>query len=315
MKVKYKFNSETLSYTRIKAGLNIGFFSTILTQLFAAIVIAVLLFVTTSYLIDSPKERELKRENSLLATQLKSLEKRYGQTSKVLEDLEKRDIYLHQLIFESKPTDNSSELLKFNRLLRFEGYKIYDVVEINTLQIDTLVTTFNAQQALYEEIAVLFNQKKNQLLQIPSIKPIASENITKIGSTFGMRMHPIYKMLKMHEGIDFNAPRGTKVFATADGKVQKIKTGRQHGLHVVISHGGGYSTLYAHLAETKVREGQKLKKGDVIGLVGVSGTVITPQLHYEVHKNNKPLNPINYFFAEFTPAQYAELMRTAQYSN
>jgi murein DD-endopeptidase MepM/ murein hydrolase activator NlpD len=143
------------------------------------------------------------------------------------------------------------------------------------------------------------------LASIPAIQPVPNKNLKRASSGYGYRMHPIYKVRKMHWGMDFSAPTGTEIFATGDGTVTKVDKGRRgYGKHVVIDHGYGYKTLYAHMSEIDVRRGQKVKRGDVIGLVGNTGISSAPHLHYEVMKDGKKINPANFYFNDLTPEEY-----------
>lgn len=177
---------------------------------------------------------------------------------------------------------------------------------------DFLTRKAYVQSRSFDEITVLAKRKDELVKGIPAIMPISNKDLTRVASSFGMRIHPFYKVLKMHTGMDFTAPTGTEVYATGDGVVSKIQYAqRGYGYHLVIDHGFGYQTLYAHLSKILVRPGQKVKRGTVIGLVGNTGTSVAPHLHYEVRRNDQPVNPINYYFNDLTPEEYDKLIKIA----
>lgn len=137
-----------------------------------------------------------------------------------------------------------------------------------------------------------------------------------MASGYGYRIHPIYKVRKLHTGTDFSAPTGTPIYATGDGKVSTYKRSRAgYGNHIVIDHGYGYQTLYAHMSKVDVKRGQKVKRGDVIGYIGSSGRSTAPHLHYEVIKDGRKINPINYFFNDLSPEEYEMMLELSSHSN
>jgi len=158
--------------------------------------------------------------------------------------------------------------------------------------------------------------KEKMLASIPAIQPVANKNLKKMASGYGYRIHPIYKVRKMHWGTDFSAPTGTPIYATGDGKVTTYKRSRSgYGYHIVIDHGFGYETLYGHMSKIEVRRGQRVKRGDVIGYIGSTGSSTAPHLHYEVMKDGRKINPINYFFNDLSPEEYEEMLIISSHSN
>jgi murein DD-endopeptidase MepM/ murein hydrolase activator NlpD len=165
------------------------------------------------------------------------------------------------------------------------------------------------QSVSYDEIIDLARNKEKMLASIPAIQPISNKDLTRTASGWGYRIHPIYKIRKFHYGMDFTAPTNTEVYSTGDGTIEVLnKSRRGYGNKIIVNHGFGYKTLYAHLNSFNVKQGQKVKRGDVIGYVGSTGLSTAPHLHYEVHLNNKKVNPVNYYFNDLTPEEYDRMV-------
>jgi murein DD-endopeptidase MepM/ murein hydrolase activator NlpD len=182
--------------------------------------------------------------------------------------------------------------------------------------IATLERQVNIHKSGFDRIKNLAGTRSARLSHVPAIQPIHNHNLIRTASGFGMRMHPVYKVPKLHTGVDFTAKTGTEIFAAGDGVVFNVKksyTG--YGQHVIIDHGFGYKTLYAHMSKFKVRKGQKVKRGDVIGLVGNTGTSTGPHLHYEVIRDNKKIDPANFFFNDLNFEEYQEMIEISSQIN
>jgi murein DD-endopeptidase MepM/ murein hydrolase activator NlpD len=194
--------------------------------------------------------------------------------------------------------------------------KSADIVIGTTKRLDELTKQLVVQSRSFDEVITLAKNKEELLASIPAIQPVANEKLKRVASGFNYRIHPIYKVRHFHTGIDFTAPRGTEIYATGNGKVQKvIMKKRGYGYHVVIDHGYGYKTLYAHMSKFKVKVGEKIKRGDVIGYVGSTGTSTAPHLHYEVIKNGEKINPMNFFFNDLTPEEYEKVLELSSQAN
>jgi murein DD-endopeptidase MepM/ murein hydrolase activator NlpD len=153
------------------------------------------------------------------------------------------------------------------------------------------------------------------IANIPAIQPLSNKDLTRVASPFGVRIHPFYKVLKMHTGMDFTAPTGTEIYATGNGVVvDVVYSARGYGNTIIIDHGYSYKTLYAHLSKPLVKPGNKVRRGDVIGLVGSTGMSMAPHLHYEVRKNDEPINPINFYFNDLSPEEYDKIIELASQS-
>jgi murein DD-endopeptidase MepM/ murein hydrolase activator NlpD len=309
-KEKYKFNPESLQYDQIDHTFRDKFFG-LLTYLSASIVIAVVYFLVFSHFFDLPKEKILKREINKLSLQYEILNKQMDQIGHVMADIQNRDDNIYRIVFNAEPVPQSYRTAGFggvNRYAEFEGYENSELIIETSRRLDILKKQLYVQSTSYDEVINLALNKEAMLASIPSIQPVAIRDIRRIGGYFGMRLHPIYKISMHHDGIDFTAPTGTDVYATGNGKVTRIiqapRARSGYGTYIEIDHGYGYKTLYAHLDKVLVRQGQEVKRGDVVGLVGNTGASTAPHLHYEVQRANRPVNPVNYFFGDLSPDDF-----------
>jgi len=306
----YKFDPESLQYDKIQRSKSQKIF-TITTQIIAAFVIAVVLFVVFSYFFESPKQKRLRRENRELAKEYDAIKDRYEQTEKVLKDVKDRDDNIYRAIFETEPINNVS-LDEKDPYEQFVGLDNRELVEETTLRLEKIDKQRYAQNKNYQDIILLLKNKEKILPSIPSIQPLSNKDLQFMPYGFGKRIDPVYKTPAFHYGIDFAAPRGTEIYSTADGIVTRSEDNtRGYGKMLKINHGNGYETLYAHLSDAIVGIGKKVKRGDVIGYVGSSGKAFVPHLHYEVHINGKQVNPVHFFFQELTPEKYGKMVELA----
>lgn len=271
-------------------------------------------FVILSYtFIDSPKEKMLQQENEQLKLQYQILNKKLDQVSEVLADMQKRDDNIYRVIFEAEPIPQNIRKAGFggiNRYAEFEKFESADLLVSTTKKLDQLTKQLYIQSISFDEVFELAKKKEDMLLSIPSIMPISNESLDKMSSGYGIRNHPILKIPLMHYGQDFTAKTGTEIYATGNGVVVEVKRAlRGYGNHIIIDHGYGYQTLYAHLSKFNVHPGQKVMRGEVIGYVGNTGRSTAPHLHYEVIKNGDKVNPINFYYNDLTPEQYEEMIR------
>ncbi|MGB0403569.1 MAG: M23 family metallopeptidase [Salibacteraceae bacterium] len=308
---KYRYNTKTLSYEKIERTAK-DHLVNVVTYAFTGVVFASIFLTLTYFFIDSPKEKQLKRENEQLILQFEILNKKMDQVADVLGDLEYRDDNIYRLIMEAEPISNSIRKAGFGGVNRYEhlnGYSNSDIVIETTEKLEQLTKQLYIQSKSFDEVIDMAQKKEEMLAAIPSIMPIANEDLKRMSSGFGMRMHPVLKIPKHHAGQDFTAPTGTDIYASGNGTVVKVKKERySYGYHVVIDHGYGYETLYAHMSKILVRKGQKIKRGDILGLVGNTGISTAPHLHYEVRKNGRPINPANYYFQDLTPSEYEQIL-------
>lgn len=313
-KIKYRFNTRTLSYERVKLSTKVKIMRVFFFTLASAIFGILFFFLVNNY-IDSPKEKMLKRERNQLLTQYNLLNKRMEQVTNVLDDIQRRDDEIYRIVFEAEPIADNIRKAGFggvNRYKELEGFKNSDLIIESAKKLDKISKQLYIQTKSYDEVYKLAINKEKMLASIPAIQPVANKDLKRMASGYGMRMHPIYKRKKMHTGMDFSAERGTEIYATGDGVVDLAEySQRGYGNHVVIKHGYGYETLYAHMTQFIVRKGEKIKRGQVIGYVGNTGTSVAPHLHYEVIKNGEKVNPVNFYFNDLTPEEYEKMIEFA----
>ncbi len=313
-RTKYRFNNKTLSYEKIELDWRQRLLKAS-TFMVASVFMGFLIYVSASKLIDSPKEKLLKRENSQLKAQYDLLDQRMIQAEGVLADIQKRDDDIYRTIFEAEPIPREIRKAGFggvNRYRKLEGFKNSDLIIESSTQLDQITKQLYIQSKSYDEVYDMAIKKEKMLASIPAIQPVSNSNLKRMASGYGMRMHPIYKRRKMHTGMDFSAESGTEIYATGNGKVVKVeKSRRGYGNHIIIDHGYGYKTLYAHMRKFNVRRGQEIKRGEIIGYVGSTGTSVAPHLHYEVLKNGQQVNPINYYFNDLSPEEYEQMIEFA----
>jgi len=317
-KHKYKINPHSLEYERVKLNLREKL-SRGLYYLLGSFVFAVLVLVLGYLFFDSPKELMLKRENQQYAMQLEMLDKRVEKLNKVLVDIENRDDNIYRTIFEAEPIPSNFRKAGIGGSDRYEFLKGFENSQtiIRTAQkIDKLSRELYIQSKSFDDVYKMAKNKARMLASIPAIQPISNKDLKRIASGFGYRIHPIYKTWRMHTGIDFTAPIGTPLYATGDGVIERIKGKMSgYGKVVIINHGYGYESLYAHMSKIIVRPGEKVKRGQVIGYVGNTGRSTGPHVHYEIKKNGKPINPVHFFFQDLSPEEYEKVIEISSRPN
>ncbi|MFA6367196.1 MAG: peptidoglycan DD-metalloendopeptidase family protein [Bacteroidales bacterium] len=316
-KTKYIFDQKSLSFKIKKSTLkeklkhisfSVGF----------GLVVAVLFIVIIYYFIDSPKEKMLKRQVQTYERQYSVLNKKVDNLSKVLNVIEDRDKDVYRVVFEAEPMQYNSKNLNNNlkeSVAINAGVNNDELIDNAVKKIDELSKRLYIQSKSLDEVFSIAKTKKERMVCMPAILPI-SKKASNLISGYGSRFHPILQIRRMHSGIDFSAQTGTPIYATGDGVVVESESaGSGYGLAVKINHGFGFETLYAHLSKIKVKIGQKVKRGDVIGLVGSTGLTQAPHLHYEVYKNGSTVNPVYYFFNDLTVEEYEEVIEKSQQDN
>ena len=319
-KVKYYYDSENLAYTKIKIRKRkkIGFFMlfALASALFGLLSFVVLL--NTPY-FETPKDKLQAREIENLKLNYSLLDKKMEQVNGVMEAIAERDNNLYRVYFNKAAIPDSVRrvgLPGVDRYKLLEGYDNSQLVANTTKRMDVLTKELVVQSKSLDEILKLAEAKSDFLAAIPAIQPVRNENLKHMASGFGYRTDPFTKVKKMHEGMDFTAKIGTPIYATGDGVVTTADNSASgYGNHIVIRHGFGYETLYAHLSKYKSRAGQRVKRGDVIGYVGSTGRSEAPHLHYEVHKDSKVVNPLNFYYGNISAAEYVAIAHLANQEN
>lgn len=316
-KIKFYYNTNTCKYEQVVTRwqdvlVNFVGFSLLSTILAACIVVAYFSF------FDSPKEKLLKVENDILKSNFLILNTKIDQILVGLKTLKEKDNTVYRIIFENKQNEFSGEKenidkLKYEKTLLEMTTKELLATTLNRINVTRKL--LNIESKSFDELLVLANKKHEMLACIPAILPVSSKQLRSLASGYGMRMHPIYKVIKFHAGCDFSAVRGTPIYATGNGVAHVIIDFEGYGNCIEIDHGFGYMTRYGHCSKIKVKHGNKVKRGEIIGYVGASGTATSPHLHYEVHKNGSTVDPIHYFFNNLNPTEYQELIKIAAEEN
>ena len=317
-KVKYYYDSETLSYKKIKTTK-----TTVLKYVSAYLIGSALfgflfIFIASQY-FESPKEKSLARELENLEMQFEVLNKKIDNAEIVLSNIEERDNSIYRIYFEANPISEDKRMAGIggvNRYKKYDGYDYSNLIKESAEKIDVLQKRMIIQSKSLDEITDLASKKEKLLKSIPAIQPINNNDLTRVASGFGRRTDPFTKVLKFHYGMDFTAPRGTPVYATGDGIVKRVDSRSSgYGKHIRIDHGYGYTSLYAHLYKNNVKRYQKVKRGDIIGYVGSSGRSNAPHLHYEIFKDKVRINPVNFYYGNLTAKEFDELLKQSSVVN
>ena len=313
-KVKYYYDADTLSYRKIDVKKSEYYKKTVFGVL-AVLLIAFIGFIIFSQFLMSPNERAINRENENLQLNLDLFSKRIAESSAILNQLQERDNNIYRMYFEANPIPNEQRKAGFggvNRYKSLDGYDNSKMIKQLTKDIDILSKQLVIQSKSLDEIVILAKEKEKMLASIPAILPVKLVDLTRMASGYKWRMHPILKIRKFHKGMDFTAPTGTPIYASGNGKVIRSSRSATYGRVVYINHGYGYTTIYAHMSKIKAKRGQNVKRGDLIGYVGNTGRSVSAHLHYEVRKNGKALNPINFYYGDLTPAQFSAMQKASE---
>jgi murein DD-endopeptidase MepM/ murein hydrolase activator NlpD len=317
-KVKFKYNTETLTYEPVDQG-GRYIIRKVFSYFVLSAVLGVFFFIGYSYFFDSPQEKKLVRENSRLQSQYEIMDKKLQQIQIVLDDIQQRDENIYRVIYQADSIPNSIRRAGFggmNRYKHLENLENADLVINTSEKLDVIMKQLYVQSKSYDEIIDLTLRKEEILRCTPAIQPISNKDLRRTASGYGWRIDPIYKVKRFHEGMDFSAPTGTEIYSTGDGVIKRIvRSHGGYGNHMEVDHGFGYSSVYAHMNSFNVKEGQEVKRGDVIGYVGNTGKSTAPHLHYEVRVKGRPVNPAHYYFQDLTPDQYEKMIQIASNSN
>jgi murein DD-endopeptidase MepM/ murein hydrolase activator NlpD len=311
VKEKYKFDPESLQFTKQDTSFRSKFIREYLGVIVTGILIAFGLLVVSTYIVVSPQDRKMRREIRLIRKDYKEQVERYGQTEKVLKDIEKRDDNIYKAVLESDPKKLKSDTISsyLTLLDKTENMNPLNLAIYLDVQFDSLLRIMAAQENDYKDFAKIFNSKANMLDYIPSIQPVENADLGIIIYGFGKRIDPFYKTAIDHKGMDYSISEGSKVNATAAGIVRFVGQMRGEGNTVVIDHGYGFETRYSHLDQILISDGKKVSRGDFIATSGNTGKSMAPHLHYEVIFNGKPFNPVNFFFADLNASKYDKMIK------
>ena len=313
-KVYYIYNHHTQTYDRIYPTVRQRIMS-YLRRLFIGMGFGAGSFLVLLFIFGSPSEKELRKENSRLQAQYNVLSRRLDEAMGVLQDIQQRDDNLYRVIFQADPIPSAIRQAGYGSTKRYEH--LMDLADaelvINTTQkLDMLTKQLYIQSNSFDDVVEMCKNHDEMLKCIPAIQPIANKNLKKTASGYGTRIDPIYGTTRFHAGMDFSANPGTDVYATGDGKVVKMGWQTGYGNMIIVDHGFGYQTVYAHLKDFRTKLGKKVVRGEVIGGVGNTGKSTGPHLHYEVHVKGKVVNPVNYYFMDLSAEDYDRMIQIAE---
>lgn len=315
-RIKYYYDTEKCRYERLEVKSK-----DVLLSVFGFLSLAFLLAIGLTFLyyqyFPSPQQKLLESQHNILSNRYITLEKELNKLDKQVIALEEQDKQVYRTIFEISPPNKDS----FN-LEKIDYGNITDIASARSLiqnklnKINKLRNKIAYQNASYKELLNVAKDKEKFFSNQPAIQPVENKNLKRLASGFGYRMHPILRVRRFHKGIDFSAPRGTPIYATGGGKIYKIENKKSgYGKNIIIDHGYGYKTRYAHMQKMDVKVGQTVKRGDQIGTVGNTGSSTGPHVHYEVYKDGKVVNPVYYFFNDLSEEEYEEILRQSTLEN
>lgn len=270
---------------------------------------AVVYYLIFSAFFDTPIEHEVRKVNQELSLEYERAKARYDSLELVLESVIERDKNVYSILFESDPYIEDARGDYMLSLLDKSNNELADIFFKKLSQVEKSIT---GGSIAFDTLQQNMVAKGDKVLKMPSIQPVTNKELTRLAASFGMRIHPFYRTMKSHQGVDYAVSENTRVYATADGKVKEVSSAyRTNGLSVVIDHGNGYETVYSHLNKSLVRRGQKVTRGDIIAHSGNSGLSFMPHLHYEVVYKGVRQDPINYFYQELSPYEYSRMIDIA----
>ena len=312
-KIYYIYNPKTNTYDRIYPTFRQRVLN-ILKRLFVGMGFGAGSFILLIWIFGSPSEKQLRIENSRLLAQYNVLSRRLDEALGVMQGIQQRDDNLYRVVLQADPVADAVRKAGYGGTNRYEELMDManaDLVVNTTQKMDMLNRQLYIQSKSFDEVVELFKGQDEMLQSIPAIQPVANKDLKRTASGYGMRIDPIYKTAKFHAGMDFSANTGTPVYATGNGRVKKAGWQSGYGKIVIVDHGFGYETWYAHLNKYNVRVGQKVIRGEVIGEVGNTGKSTGPHLHYEVHLKGKVMNPVNYYFMDLSAEEYDKMIELA----
>ena len=312
-KVYYIYNPKTRTYDRVYPTFRERVLH-VLKRLFVGMGFGAGSFILLIWIFGSPSENQLRIENSRLLAQYNVLSRRLDEALGVMQGIQQRDDNLYRVVLQADPVADAVRKAGYGGTNRYEDLMDManaDLVVNTTQKMDMLNRQLYIQSKSFDEVVDLFKDQDEMLMSIPAIQPVANKDLKRTASGYGMRIDPIYKTAKFHAGMDFSANTGTPVYATGNGRIKKAGWQSGYGKVIIVDHGYGYETWYAHLNKYNVRVGQKVVRGEVIGEVGNTGKSTGPHLHYEVHLKGKVMNPVNYYFMDLSAEEYDKMIELA----
>ena len=303
---KYTFDPDSLSFEETDKKKGKKIIMSVVTHLLAALSVGLVVFLAISYTIKTPHQKKMERENEMLRQVHDQLSSRYEQTSVVLDDLKDRDNEIYRAIFRTEPP-NDDDGVSYN----YSGLNEIKIAEHYNETTNSAVDMLKQEDDVINSLFAMLEKNKDSLKYIPSVMPLENTNLQYLAYGYGKKLDPIYKTPQQHKGIDFAAPKGTVIRATAFGRVEYVGEKRDHGMMIIIDHQNGFKTVYSHLSDYVVRVGRQVKRGETIGFAGNTGKSLTAHLHYEIHYQGKPVNPIDFFFEDINPETYHRLKMMA----
>lgn len=312
---KFIYNPQTLDYEEYKPSKSkrvSGVIFYIITAAFLGYVVMAII----NNAVGTPKERLQAREIEFMKLQYDIMNDKIETIDELLAEMQDRDDNIYRTIFEAEPIPTSVRKAGYGGTNRYEalnGYENSSLIKETSKKIDVIESQLNVQSKSFDDVYNMAKNKAKMLSCIPAIMPVKDVDIYRISSHYGYRTDPFYKVQKLHSGIDFSGPIGTHIYSTGDGVVEKVSLGNTgYGNNIIINHGYGYKTRYAHVSKVYVKVGQKVKRGEYIADMGNSGKSTAPHLHYEVIKNNKAINPVNFFYNDLTPEEYDKILELSE---
>ncbi len=311
MEKKFHINPKTLVLEQVEHGIGYWLRQSGLYILGGVVLGVIFLFLFLTF-FPSPREKQLLREKELLHSQLTTLNQQVDQMQLVMNDLQQRDDNLYRVLFGAEPIPISIRQGVQRKISYYEEIARMTNSQLSadlSLKVDVLEKEMYIQSKSYDDIVEMAKNQEIRMENIPAIQPVLNKDLTRVASGYGMRIDPVYHVRKFHQGMDFTAPTGTEVFATGNAKVKFTGWKQGYGNTIILDHGFGYETVYAHLYKSLVRKGQKVRRSDIIGLVGNTGKSTGPHLHYEVRLNDRPVDPRNYYFYDLSPEEYDQMIQ------
>ena len=310
-KKKYKINPETLAMEQVESGLGYWLRQTGI-YILGGIVLGVVFLYLFLVFFPSPREKQLLREKEALQSQMETLNRQVDQMQIVMTDLQQRDDNLYRVLFGAEPIPLNIRQGTQRKISYYEEIAQMTNSQLSadlSLKVDVLEKELYVQAKSYDEVLELAKTQEIRMENIPAIQPVLNKDLKRVASGYGVRIDPVYHVRKFHQGMDFSAPTGTEIFATGNARVKFSGWKQGYGNTVILDHGFGYETLYAHLFKSLVRKGQKVRRSDIIALVGNTGKSTGPHLHYEVRLHGKPVDPRNYYFYDLSPEEYDQMIQ------